>query len=95
MRNQTVNDTANGTINFPHVEKTLAMYDEVKNYNPKPLQLSAEGEAATNNNSKRSGNHHQHKRRHWCGTTTITIRQNCYYHRCPSFGNCTHRTKRN
>ena len=32
-------DTANGTINFPHVEKTLAMTDYC---NPKPLQILAE-----------------------------------------------------
>ena len=43
MRNhQTVLDTANGTINFPHVEITLAMTDEMKNCNPKPLQIMAE-----------------------------------------------------
>ena len=44
MRNhQTVIDTANGTITFPHVEITLAMTDEKKNCNPKPLQIMAEG----------------------------------------------------
>ena len=44
MRNhQAVIDTANGTINFPHVEMTLAMTDEMKNCNPKPLQIMAEG----------------------------------------------------
>ena len=44
MRNhQAVLDTANGTINFPHVEMTLAMTDEMKNCNPKPLQIMAEG----------------------------------------------------
>ena len=44
MRNhQAVLDTANGTINFPHVEMTLAMTDEMKNCNPKPLQILAEG----------------------------------------------------
>ena len=44
MRNhQAVIDTANGTINFPHVEMTLAMTDEMKNCNPKPLQIIAEG----------------------------------------------------
>ena len=44
MRNhQAVIDTANGTINFPHVEKTLAMTDEMKKCNPKPLQIMAEG----------------------------------------------------
>ena len=44
MRNhQTMIDTANGTITFPHVEMTLAMTDEKKNYNPKPLQIMAEG----------------------------------------------------
>ena len=44
MRNhQAVIDTANGTITFPHVEMTLAMTDERKNCNPKPLQIMAEG----------------------------------------------------
>ena len=44
MRNhQTVLDTAKGTINFLHVEMTLAMTDEMKNCNPKPLQKMAEG----------------------------------------------------
>ena len=44
MRNhQAVIDTANGTINFPHVEMTLAMTDEKKNCNPKPLQIMTEG----------------------------------------------------
>ena len=44
MRNhQAVIDTANGTINFPHVEMTLAMTDEMENCNPKPLQIMAEG----------------------------------------------------
>ena len=44
MRNyQAVPDTANGTINFPHVEMTLAMTNENKNCNPKPLQIMAEG----------------------------------------------------
>ena len=44
MRNhQAVLDTANGTINFPHVEMTLAMTDEMNNCNPKPLQIMAEG----------------------------------------------------
>ena len=44
MRNhQAVLDTANGTINFPHVEITLAMTDEMKNCNPEPLQIMAEG----------------------------------------------------
>ena len=44
MRNhQAVIDTANGTINFPHVEMTLAMTDEMKNRNPKGLQIMAEG----------------------------------------------------
>ena len=44
MRNhQAVIDTANGTINFPHVKMTLAMPDEMKNCNPKPLQIMAEG----------------------------------------------------
>ena len=44
MRNhQAVIDTANGTINFPHVEMTLAMTDEMKKCNPKSLQIMAEG----------------------------------------------------
>ena len=44
MRNhQAVIDTANGTINFPHVEITLAMTDEMKKCNQKPLQIMAEG----------------------------------------------------
>ena len=44
MRNhQAVLDTANGAINFPHVEMTLGMTDEMKNCNPKPLQKMAEG----------------------------------------------------
>ena len=44
MRNhQAVIDTANGTITFPHVETTLAMTDEMKNCNPRPLLLMAEG----------------------------------------------------
>ena len=44
MRNhQAVLDTANGTINFPHVEMTLVMTDEMKNCNPKPLQIMAHG----------------------------------------------------
>ena len=44
MRNhQAVKDTANGTITYPHVEMTLAMTDEKKNCNPKPLQIMAEG----------------------------------------------------
>ena len=37
-------DTANGTINFPHVEVTLAMTDQMKNWNPKPLQILAQGQ---------------------------------------------------
>ena len=44
MKNhQAVLDTANGTINFPHFEMTLAMTDEMKNCNPKSLQTMAEG----------------------------------------------------
>ena len=43
MRNRrAVLDTANGTMNFPHVEMTLVMTDEMKNCNPKPLQIMAE-----------------------------------------------------
>ena len=43
MKNhQAVQARANGTINFPHVEMTLAMTDEMKNCNPKPLQIMAE-----------------------------------------------------
>ena len=41
-KNRVVIDTANGTINFPHVEMTLAMKNEMKNCNPKPLQIMAE-----------------------------------------------------
>ena len=42
MRNhQAVIDIANGTIHFPHVEMTLAMTDEMKNSNPKSLQIMA------------------------------------------------------
>ena len=80
MRNhQAVIDTANGTINFPHVKMTLAMPDEMKNCNPKPLQIMAEGNQTLllqqKNNSKRNGNHHHHhhKRRHLCDTVTTTI----------------------
>ena len=44
MRNhQAVVDTANGTINFPHVEMSLAMMDEMNNCNPKSLQTLTEG----------------------------------------------------
>ena len=44
MRNhQSVIDTANGTITFPHVGMTLAIADEKKNCNSKPLQIMAEG----------------------------------------------------
>ena len=44
MRNhQALIDTANGTINFPHVEMTLAMTDEMKICDPTPLQILAEG----------------------------------------------------
>ena len=40
---QAVIDTANRTINFPHVEMTLAMTDEMKKCNPKPLQNIFDG----------------------------------------------------
>ena len=79
MRNhQAVIDTANGTINFPHVEMTFAMTDEMKNCKPKSLQIMAEGNqpnavAPTDNNRKRCSNHHQHERRHRCDTATTTI----------------------
>ena len=44
MRNhQAVLETANGTINFPHAEMSLAMTDKMKNCNPKPLQIMVEG----------------------------------------------------
>ena len=44
MRNhQAVIDTANGTINFSHVEMTRAMGDEMKKCNPKPLQIVTDG----------------------------------------------------
>ena len=43
MRNhQAVIDTANGTINLPHVEMTLAMTDEMNKCNRKPFQILAE-----------------------------------------------------
>ena len=43
MRNrQPVLDTANGTINFPHVEMTLAMTDGMKNCKLKQLQIMAD-----------------------------------------------------
>ena len=40
---QAVIDKANGTINIPHVEMTLAMTDEIKTRNPKQLQILTEG----------------------------------------------------
>ena len=40
---QAVIDTANGIINFPHLLMTLAMTDETRNCNPKPLKILAEG----------------------------------------------------
>ena len=44
MRNhQAELDTANGTINFPHVEMTMAITDEMKNCNSKPFQIMTEG----------------------------------------------------
>ena len=47
LRNhQAVLDTANGTIILPHFEMTLPMTDEMKNCNPKPLQITAEGSQA-------------------------------------------------
>ena len=43
MRNhQAEIDNAIGTIIFPHVKMTLAMTDEMKNCNPKPLQIPTE-----------------------------------------------------
>ena len=42
-KHQAVLDTANGTINFSHVEMRIAMTDEMKNCNPKPLRIMAEG----------------------------------------------------
>ena len=45
LRNhQAVLETANDTINFPHVEMTLVMTDEMKNCKPKPLQIMPEGD---------------------------------------------------
>ena len=41
--NQAVIDTANGTVNFPHVVMTFAMTDEMKTCNTKALQILAEG----------------------------------------------------
>ena len=47
MRNhQAVIVSANETINFPLVELTLAITDEMQNCNPKPLQTIAEGNQA-------------------------------------------------
>ena len=44
MRNQqAVIGTTNGTINFHHVEMTLAMTDEMKNCKPKPFQTLTKG----------------------------------------------------
>ena len=43
QNHQVVIDAANRTINFPHVEMTLAMTDEMKISDPKPLQILAEG----------------------------------------------------
>ena len=40
---QAMIDTANGTINFPIVEMTLAMTDELKICDPKSLQIMTEG----------------------------------------------------
>ena len=49
MRNhRAVIDTANGTINFLHVGITLAMTGEMKNCNPKPLRILAEGSQTLN-----------------------------------------------
>ena len=42
QNHQAVLDTANGTINFSHVEMTLAMTDKMKNCSPKPLLVMAE-----------------------------------------------------
>ena len=89
MRNhQAVIDTANGTIDFPHVEMTLAMTDEMKICKPLPLQISTEGNqtlfAITNNNSECSGNHHQQKWRHWRDATITTFRRNSPYIPRPS-----------
>ena len=43
INHQAVIDTINGTSDFPHVEMMIAMTDEMKNCNPKPLQIRAEG----------------------------------------------------
>ena len=43
QNHQAMIDTANGTINFPQVEMTLAMLDELNRCNTKPLQILAEG----------------------------------------------------
>ena len=42
QNHQAVIDTANGNINFPHVEMKLAMTDEMKNCNHRPLQRLSE-----------------------------------------------------
>ena len=36
---QAVLDTANGTITFTHIEMTLAMKDEMKNFTPQTMQV--------------------------------------------------------
>ena len=55
MRNhQAVLATANGTINFPHVEMTLAMTDEMKNCNPKPLKIYRETRRDRHNKQQQS-----------------------------------------
>ena len=92
MRNhQEVIDTANGTIDFPHVEMTLAMTDEMKICKPLPLQILTEGNqtlfAITNNNSECSSNHHEQTWRHWRDTTITTFRRNSPYIRRPSASN--------
>ena len=43
INHQALLDTANGTITFPHVEKTLAMKDEMKKCNPHPIQIRTNG----------------------------------------------------
>ena len=43
QNHQVVIDAANRTINFPHVEMTLAMTDEMKISDPKSLQILPEG----------------------------------------------------
>ena len=53
QNHQAVLDTANGTINFPHVEITLAMTDEMTNCNPEPLQMTEGNQTLLPNKQQR------------------------------------------